>query len=240
MRGFSALRICFLVELCFFSHDTVSCSSSSVLLWVFRLGTWSSSSDSAEHLGLPWRGLPSWKPQYWIPAATALLCHSHSSSSESVVGHVKNISTRSIYSGGIVNTFYNTSCAGSSLTVPPVSCLSISITTCFQLNSHCASFCHLSCRQWHRLLTLYSWSSSISCNAGSPAWLLHWVFKSASHCITDYSSGSFSTNAQSASFRYCGHHQLIQQLIHVTALKNSSSGLRPHITSCKPVCCQGW
>ena len=156
------------------------------------------------------------------------------------MSHVKNISTRRICFGGIVNSFYNTSHTGWSLIAPPVSCLLISITACFWLNSHCASFCCLSCRQWCRLLTLCSWSSSISCNTGSPAQSLHWVFKSAHHYIADCSSRSLSTNAQSASFRYCGHHWSIQQLIHVTALENSSSGLRPYITSCKPVCHQGW
>ena len=146
VRGFSALRICFLVESYSFSHDIVGCSSGVVLFWVFGLGTCSSLSDGAECLHCPQRGPPSWKLQYWIPAATALLCCSHLSSSKSVVGHVKNVSTRRICSGGIVNSFCNTLHAGWSLTVPSVSCLSILITACFQLNSHCASFCCLSCR----------------------------------------------------------------------------------------------
>ena len=147
MRGFSALRICFLVELYSFSHDIVGCSSGVVPFQVFGLGTCSSLSDGVECLHHPQRGPPFQKLQYWIPAATALLYCSHSSSSESVVSHVKNISTRRICSGGIMNSFHNTSHAGWSLTAPSVSCLLILITACFQLNSHHASFCCLSCRQ---------------------------------------------------------------------------------------------
>lgn len=128
----------------------------------------SSSSEGEERfLSCPQSGPPSGKPQYWLLAATALLCLAHSSSNESDMGHVNRASTRRIYASSMSNSSQSTSQVGLSSTALPVSCLWISITTCFWLKSQQTCFCRFSCRLQHRLWTLCSWSSSISCRVES-------------------------------------------------------------------------